>query len=135
MKKTKFRAAFLLILFFIKIIIISWVFIMELTNGYSAEQRNDLVAVLAPLFSANIMIGLQYYFDTKKTTEDETSTFEKPVTIIAFTSLVTYFIFIVGLISSSQTEVEAFKTMKNTIAVVEVLFSGYLGLVIKNIFK
>ena len=135
MKKSRFRANLLYTLFASKIIIIAWIFFMEFTGGYSSEQMTDLLLIIAPLVSTNIMIGLQYYGENHKNAQDGEEITPSPFKNISFMLLGIYFIFMMGVISSVNQEPEAFKTTKTMLSIGELLFGGYIGYVVKNIFK
>lgn len=135
MEKTNFKDKLFYALFTAKLIVVGWSLFMWMTKGYNFAQFKEILFIIVPLFSVNLSIAFQYYFKKKPVnSETEESIIPQPVKVITMILLAIYCLYMVGVLAQVPGEEEAFKNMKEMLGWSEILFGGYVGIVVKNVF-
>lgn len=130
----KTRVGLLLIIsHFVTILLIV---ILYLPGGFLFEEMTTIIALIIPMFSVYTTAIIKYIIDSKHQTE----THSKPVTwayiFIAFAipSLFVLFLIAIILMKAFNLGFTSFEQLKIMIAVSQIIFGTYIGLVISSMF-
>jgi hypothetical protein len=136
MQKKIFRQRLLYAMLIAKLVVVSWTFFMWLTKGYNFSQLKDILFLVVPLFSTNLIIMVQYYLDDEKiAAADNQAIVPSPIRIIGIVGSLLYCFYMVSVLSMVPGETEAFNDLKEMLGWGEILFGVYLGYVVKAVFK
>jgi len=136
MQKKVFRQRLLYAMLSAKLTVVSWTLFMWLTKGYNFSQLKEILFLVVPLFSANLIIMIQYYLDKEKIAAfDNEDIVPSPVRIIGLVGSLLYAFYMIGVLSMVPGETDAFNDLKEMLGWGEILFGVYLGYVVKAVFK
>lgn len=136
MQKRIFRQRLIYALMIAKFAVVGWAFFMWLTKGYNFSQLKEILLLIVPLFSTNLILMIQYYLDDNKDRSvDDAMTVAGPVRIIGLIGSMLYGLYMIGVLAMVPGDPDAFTNMKEMLGWGEILFGVYLGYVVKSIFK
>ncbi len=140
MEIQKFRIRLFYLLLSSKIIIILFLILFWLSKAYSATQFKELILLVAPLFVTNITIALRFWLKDQNTSTPEqvAKKVVGPIRTIVWWGTIGYAVFMTVLIiyySTLTGDEESFLTLKDLVGIGEILFGGYIGLVVMELFR
>lgn len=140
MEVNKFRKRLFYLLLGSKIAVVFSLFLFWIAQAYSTNQFKELLLLIAPLFVTNITIALKYWLQDQK--EDKPALSAKPISgpikTLSWWGTIGYGIYMIVLIiyySTRTGDEESFRSLKELLGIGEILFGGYIGLIVSDIFK
>lgn len=138
MEIQKFRLRLFYLLLGAKIAVILFLFLFWLAQAYSAAQFRELLLLIAPLFVTNITIAIRFWLKAPKTgLTPEPRKVAGPIRTIVWWGTIGYGIYMIALIlyySTLSGSEGAMGDLKELIGLGEILFGGYIGLVVMDAF-
>lgn len=138
MEIQQFRLRLFYLLLGAKVAVILCLFLFWLAQAYSAAQLRELLLLIAPLFVTNITIAIRFWLkDQKPGIQAEARKVAGPIRTIVWWGTIGYGIYMISLIVyySTLTGSEvAMGNLKELIGIGEILFGGYIGLVVMDVF-
>lgn len=131
----KFRSYFFTFFLIAKFLIIGWLFFMRLTHGYSFEQFEEILYIITPVFAAHLIPAYTFLWKNRKPVETDKELVSKLLKWTSFGILLGYMIYMLIIISSVPGGEEAFKNMKKMLGWAEILFGGFIGVIVSNIYS
>lgn len=130
----KYRKRFITIYFIGKLLMIGFALLLSWADAYTHNQMMDIISMISPTLVASLIIILNYLRSARSRSPNPKDKVMKTELIIVFTSLAFYFIYFILILSTLQTETEAFINMKAKIVFIEAIFGGgVLGWVISDL--
>jgi peptidoglycan/LPS O-acetylase OafA/YrhL len=138
MEIQRFRLRLFYLLLGAKVAVILWLLVLWLSHGYSAGQFRELLLLIAPLFVANITIALKFWLGEKQPSPaPESRKVAGPIRTIVWWGTIGYGIYMIFLLTYFSTltgDEDAYRNLKELISLGEILFGGYIGLVVADVF-